>query len=126
MNDKDMILRGEAIDAVVRAVRGDPIPSVGRVMDLIRAIPAAPPRPMKDAPRDVDASEIERGGKRWHGEDVRVVAVRWEPYKPGGQRQMKAKGRWQEMVGSGDYWRWNNCNRPENLRPHPPEGGSDE
>lgn len=64
---------------------------------------------------DLDA--IENGGKRWHGEDHRIVAVRWEPYKPDGQRQMKAKGRWQEQVGSGDYWRWQNCDRPQNLTP---------
>jgi hypothetical protein len=29
---------------------------------------------------------------------------------------MKAKGRWQEQVGTGDYWRWQNCERPTNLR----------
>jgi hypothetical protein len=28
---------------------------------------------------------------------------------------MKAKGRWQEQVGSGDYWRWQNCERPQFL-----------
>ena len=61
-------------------------------------------------PPDIDA--IENGGKRWHGEYHRVVSVRWEPYKPDGQRQMKAKGRWQEQVGAGDYWRWQNCERP--------------
>lgn len=64
----------------------------------------------------VDPVAIEAAGKRWHGEDHRVVAVRWEPYKPDGARQMKAKGRWQEMVGSGDYWRWQNCERPAALR----------
>lgn len=68
-------------------------------------------------PPDIDA--IENGGKRWHGEDHRVVSVRWEPYKPDGQRQMKAKGRWQEQVGSGDYWRWQNCERPA-FAPLPP------
>lgn len=64
----------------------------------------------------VDPVAIEAAGKRWHGEDHRVVAVRWKPYKPDGARQMKAKGRWQEMVGSGDYWRWQNCERPAALR----------
>lgn len=64
----------------------------------------------------VDPVAIEADGKRWHGEDHRVVAVRWEPYRPDGARQMKAKGRWQEMVGSGDYWRWQNCERPAALR----------
>lgn len=67
----------------------------------------------------VDALEIESSGKRWHGEDHRVVSVRWEPYKPDGARQMKAKGRWQEQVGSGDYWRWQNCDRPAALTPAP-------
>jgi hypothetical protein len=28
---------------------------------------------------------------------------------------MKAKGRWQEQVGTGDYWRWQNCERPQSL-----------
>lgn len=62
-----------------------------------------------------DIAAIEGAGKRWHGEDHRVVQVRWEPYKPDGQRQMKAKGRWQEQVGSGDFWRWQNCDRPKSL-----------
>ena len=68
------------------------------------------------AVQDADIAAIESGGKRWHGEDHRIVSVRWEPYKPDGQRQMKAKGRWQEQVGSGDYWRWHNCDRPSALR----------
>ena len=55
---------------------------------------------------------IEKSTKRQHFTDVRYVTVRWEPYKPDGARQMKAKGRWQEQVGSGDYWRWQNCERP--------------
>jgi hypothetical protein len=42
--------------------------------------------------------------------------VRWEPYKPDGTRQMGAKGRWQEQVGQGDFWRWQNCGRPEHLQ----------
>ena len=63
----------------------------------------------------IDIAAIENGGRRWHGEDHRVVSVRWKPYKPDGQRQMKAKGRWQEQVGSGDYWRWQNCDRPAAL-----------
>lgn len=74
--------------------------------------------PAPDAVQEaaIDIAAIESGGKRWHGEDHRVVSVRWEPYKPDGQRQMKAKGRWQEQVGSGDYWRWQNCDRPSALR----------
>lgn len=84
-----------------------------------RALPAAP---QGWQPPDVES--IEKSGKRWHGEDVRVVSVRWEPYKPDGQRQMKAKGRWQEQVGSGDYWRWQNCDRPAfaPLPAPPPDG----
>ena len=57
-------------------------------------------------------AEIEKSTKRQHFTDVRHVTVRWEPYKPDGARQMKAIGRWQEQVGSGDYWRWQNCERP--------------
>jgi hypothetical protein len=72
-----------------------------------------------DEMTDADIDAIENGGKRWHG--TKTVSVRWEPYKPDGQRQMKAKGRWQEMVGSGDYWRWQNCDRPAEVLPQPPE-----
>lgn len=83
-----------------------------------RILAALEPQPItvQDAARVPEIAEIENGGKRWHGEDHRVVAVRWEPYKPDGQRQMKAKGRWQEQVGSGDFWRWQNCDRPAALR----------
>jgi hypothetical protein len=71
-----------------------------------------------------DVAEIESSGKRWHGEDHRVVSVRWEPYKPDGAQQMKAKGRWQEQVGIGDYWRWQNCDRPTALAAAIRKGGS--
>lgn len=86
--------------------------------DVLTAIEPALATPAPDAVQEaaIDIAAIENGGKRWHGEDHRVVAVRWEPYKPDGQRQMKAKGRWQEQVGSGDYWRWRNCDRPVALR----------
>jgi hypothetical protein len=80
------------------------------------------PAPDPVAQAAVDPDAIEKDGKRWHGEDHRVVFVRWEPYKPDGQRQMKAKGRWQEQVGSGDYWRWQNCDRPVALRALAGEG----
>lgn len=55
---------------------------------------------------------IEQSTKRQHFTDVRHVTVRWEPYKPDGARQMKAKGRWQEQTGTGDYFKWSNCDRP--------------
>lgn len=55
---------------------------------------------------------IEQSTRRQHFTDVRHVTVRWEPYKPDGARQMKAKGRWQEQVGTGVLWRWQNCERP--------------
>lgn len=62
-----------------------------------------------------EIAAIEKGDRRWHGENHPVIAVRWEPYKPDGARQMGTKGRWQEMVGSGDFWRWSNCARPAAL-----------
>lgn len=91
---------------------------LGITLDCGDAARAALATPAPDAVQEaaIDIADIENGGKRWHGEDHRVVAVRWEPYKPDGQRQMKAKGRWQEQVGSGDYWRWQNCDRPAALR----------
>lgn len=93
------------------AAARDLVPALQKERDEARAALATPcPDAVQEAAIDIAA--IENGGKRWHGEDHRVVAVRWEPYKPDGQRQMKAKGRWQEQVGSGDYWRWQNCDRP--------------
>lgn len=76
-------------------------------------VSTAQPSPDVAALTDAEIAEIERGGKRWHGEAPQ--SYRWEPYKPDGQRQMKAKGRWQRQVGSGDYWRWENCERPAAL-----------
>jgi hypothetical protein len=120
--DDDLYISRELLLA---AFEGDePIFKKIRAMILAfpsRALPAATPRPMGEAPRDVDLAAIERSGNRWHGEYQRKVRVRWEPYKPDGQRQMKAKGRWQEQQGSGDYWRWVNCERPEGVHflPHP-------
>ena len=67
---------------------------------------------MTQAPNIQSVLAIEDTDKRQHFIDVRHVTVRWEPYKPDGRRQMKAKGRWQEQVGCGDYWRWQNCDRP--------------
>jgi hypothetical protein len=67
----------------------------------------------------VDIDEIEARDKRWHGEEHRIAAVRWEPYKPDGRRQMGVKGRWQEMQVTGDWHRWVNCERPQNLRMEP-------
>jgi hypothetical protein len=67
---------------------------------------------------------IENSDRRQHFVDVRHVRVRWEPYKPDGRRQMKAKGRWQEQVYSGDFWRWQNCERPDFA--HDPDPMQDE
>lgn len=64
-----------------------------------------------------EISAIERGNRRWHGEYDTTVSVRWEPYKPDGQRQMKVKGRWQTMThNTSGYFRWENCDRPAQVR----------
>lgn len=76
--------------------------------DALRAHPYLPAE---------EIAAIERGNRRWHGEYDTTVSVRWEPYKPDGQRQMKAKGRWQTMTYNGSgYFRWENCNRPAHVR----------
>ena len=76
--------------------------------DALRAHPYLPAE---------EISAIERGNRRWHGEYDTTVSVRWEPYKPDGQRQMKAKGRWQTMTYNGSgYFRWENCDRPAQAR----------
>lgn len=116
--DREAALR--AIQDVVAMLRENGLtPMSGDFAAAVLAIRALPSATQAGGwmPPDIDA--IENGGKRWHGEDHRVVSVRWEPYKPDGQRQMKAKGRWQEQVGSGDYWRWQNCERPA-FAPLPP------
>jgi hypothetical protein len=87
-------------------------------------VAGAAPVTVQEAAQDIEA--IENSGRRWHCEDHRVVSVRWEPYKPDGHRQMKAKGRWQEQVGAGDYWRWQNCERPVNLSALAQKGDSHE
>ena len=57
---------------------------------------------------------------RFNGVDHRTVSVRWEPYKKDGQRQMKALGRWQEIDGEGDFFRWrNSIHPPQHLRRQP-------
>lgn len=66
----------------------------------------------EERPDESAITAIEQSTRRQHFTDVRHVTVRWEPYKPDGRRQMKALGRWQEQVGWGDYWTWQNCNRP--------------
>jgi hypothetical protein len=106
-----LLTEAEALSAMIhlgeKVSFGQDTAMIDRLVAALRAIPAPGVKP--------DVAEIESGGKRWHGEDRRVVSVRWEPYKPDGARQMKAKGRWQEQVGSGDYWRWQNCERPQFL-----------
>lgn len=79
----------------------------------IRSAMTNQPSPDVAALTEAEIAQIEAGGKRWHGEAVQ--SYRWEPYKPDGQRQMKAKGRWQRQAESGDYWLWENCERPAAL-----------
>lgn len=38
---------------------------------------------------------------------------RWKAYKPQAVKQMKKPGRWQKMVWSGDFVKWENCEAPE-------------
>ena len=64
-----------------------------------------------------DPVNVEKTDRRQHFSVVEQFAVRWEPYKPDGQRQMKAKGRWQRQVWRGDFFRWENCDRPDALFP---------
>lgn len=66
---------------------------------------------------DGDPVNVEKTDRRQHFSVVEQFAVRWEPYKPDGQRQMKAKGRWQRQVWRGDFFRWENCDRPDVLFP---------
>lgn len=64
-----------------------------------------------------DPVNVEKTDRRQHFSVVEQFAVRWEPYKPDGQRQMKARGRWQRQVWRGDFFRWENCDRPDALFP---------
>lgn len=51
---------------------------------------------------------------------VSVVPIRWKRYKPDGQRQMKALGRWQIM---NEWGGWNNCEFPSEVWESPPALG---
>lgn len=62
----------------------------------------------------VDPTTIEQAGKRWHGTSHEKTSVRYEPYKPDGQRQMGTKGRWQRIEGD-DFFKWKNTERPQHL-----------
>ena len=64
-----------------------------------------------------DPVNVEKTDRRRHFSVVEQFAVRWEPYKPDGRRQMKARGRWQRQVWRGDFFRWENCDRPDALFP---------
>jgi hypothetical protein len=55
------------------------------------------------------------------GYAVDIYPVRWKPYKPEGQRQMKRKGRWQRM---SEYGGWENCDTPNHIFPEPPTVGT--
>lgn len=75
-----------------------------RVADALSALAQQPGeegwRPMSEVPTD---------GKPIK---VRVVTTyKWTPYKPDGQRQMKAKGRWQTL--RSEYGGWINADLPE-------------
>lgn len=49
-----------------------------------------------------------------HGYVLELRPVRWLLYKPDGQRQMKQRGRWQEM---NEYGGWGNCKTPSEIWP---------
>ena len=49
-----------------------------------------------------------------HGYALELRPVRWLPYKPDGRRQMKQRGRWQEM---NEYGGWGNCKTPNEIWP---------
>ena len=46
-----------------------------------------------------------------------VTSYRWLEYKKDGQRQMRARGRWQRAT----EWGWENCSKPDGeWMPNPP------
>lgn len=48
-----------------------------------------------------------------------TTTYRWKPYKPDGQRQMKARGRWQRAQEPDG---WENCSAPAGeWIPNPPK-----
>lgn len=109
------LLRFEAA-RTIRALH-DEVKRLRSERDALRAHPYLPAE---------EIAAVESGNRRWHGEYDTTVSVRWEPYKPDGQRQMKAKGRWQTMTYNGSgYFRWENCNRPAHVR-EALKGDSDE
>ena len=90
----------------------------GEGLDHLREAKPVPEQEMiADLEWDGDPVNVEKTDRRQHFSVVEQFAVRWEPYKPDGQRQMKAKGRWQRQVWRGDFFRWENCDRPDVLFP---------
>src|ERR1700689_1669353 len=68
---------------------------------------------MSDAPIKKPSSKREINPNITTYIDVReVTTYRWKQYKPDGQRQMKAKGRWQRETGTGHFPHWVNCPPP--------------
>lgn len=63
----------------------------------------------------VDPQQVEQSGKRWHGTEYSITSVRYEPYKPDGQRQTGMKGRWQRIDAKGDFFKWQNTDQPQHL-----------
>ena len=106
MNDKDLIRRGDALAALDW---GD---IYGRnAQDAVMRVPAATPRPMKDAPRD----------------GTKVLA--WWPAQPGRRKAAWVTSEVNEDTfcrsARGDFSYLGAENAPTQFLPHPPEGGSD-
>lgn len=60
-------------------------------------------------------ADFPKDGSWFVTERVVHETYRWKRYKPQGARQMGKPGRWQKMVWSGDYFRWENCAEPEGV-----------
>lgn len=69
---------------------------------------------MEKFPKDGSTFVVER---------IDRTAFRWKKYKPQGAKQMDKAGRWQKLVINGEFYKWENCEKPIGELSHPTEDG---
>lgn len=64
------------------------------------------------------ADAFPKSGEWFTTETVVQTTYRWKTYKPQAARKLKKPGRWQRLVWSGDFFKWENCEAPEGSIVH--------
>lgn len=86
MSDQDPIRRGDALEAISKAVRRDPMPTIGRILDAIAALPADTSLVDLQAEREIDQRYIQQLRDELAVTSDRALrlmeawrAIRWHP-----------------------------------------------